>query len=158
MENNSDYNKYVEKLSAVIQQTGISDIVPRAHSQYVEQTLKSPTFPLKTKIPTKINLVSYSLENLASDLYLNSKLNKSENLFEKSFIFRRNQLAKKDEMDYKLLFYFAVSALGAKRTSELRILLDTYDLDIELKNKEWPDLVEINLIRAFLLLCRKKNG
>ncbi|MFA5316380.1 MAG: DEAD/DEAH box helicase, partial [Dehalococcoidales bacterium] len=153
-----ELKSYIEQIPKIFSETGIDVAISKSHTQYIEYSLKSEKSPLKSIIDGDPLSLSVLLENFACDLYINQSLLEAEKLFEDAFICRRDYMSVNGAYDEELLFYLSVAALGAKRVSELRLTLDEHDISFESSEKEWPILVQTNIIKAFLLLCRKKNG
>jgi len=158
MSNNKEFKEYLNSIPTILEETGTSGTIEKAHTQYIEFDLINESTPLKTLVQGDLNLISSTLENIALDLYINSEFDEATKMFESAFICRRNYITINKKYELEQLFYLSVSALGAKRSSELRLTLNEHEIANSSSSQEWPELIKFNVIRAFLLLCRKKNG
>ena len=155
--NQAEITAYKSGLQDILKDTGITASIPKAHTQYIENSLKELTGICQTKIEGDLNLIAYSLESFASDLYFHSEFEEAKKLFTDAFICRRDSLSCNGTPSLNNLFFLSVSALGAKRTSELRLTLAESIIPELPLDSSWPELVYYNIQKSFVLLCRKKD-
>ena len=87
MSNNKEFKEYLNSIPTILEETGTSGTIEKAHTQYIEFDLINESIPLKTFVQGDLNLVSSTLENIALDLYINSEFDEATKMFESAFIF-----------------------------------------------------------------------
>ncbi len=127
MPENGDYLKYIQSLENVFVLTNVT------------------------------NLLASTLEGIACDLYIHSNVLKSIEVFNNSFILRRNEISQLTDANIENIFQLAVCALGSKRTSELRMILNREDISKKTSSDDWEQIVRGDVVESFLFLCRKKG-
>ncbi|MDX9703271.1 MAG: DEAD/DEAH box helicase [Candidatus Auribacterota bacterium] len=153
------FQEYLNELPSILEETGVSSVIPQAHTQYIEYSLKSSEIKSVFSISSNLDLLSRSLDSLAVEVYLKTGHKNAIAYFNNAFICRRNNINKtKGNVDIEELFHLAICALGCERVSELRLTLQEHKILVDNNFLDWSNSVKTKTTEAFLLLCRKKNG